>query len=177
MTLDDLRADVAALHNICRYNGHVARHYSVAEHIAIGLEQLELDGADDDLKRAWLLHDCPEAALGLGDITRDEKLRPEIAKLAHDKEGQWYGDFAFLVPDVTGGVIWAAMRCPRVKELDRRMAVAEVEAVALVEHDSPEDYDPYVHGFIARRIREGTFKLRPIPRLEPWFEKLFGVVL
>jgi len=62
--------DIAhALGNLCRYNGHTSRFYSVAEHCLLLSEWLEERGATDPTQRKqlalWaLLHDAPEAYIG-----------------------------------------------------------------------------------------------------------------
>lgn len=53
--------DIAhSLSNLCRYGGHCRVHYSVAEH-SVRLS----DVAPDHLKLAALMHDTPEACLGI----------------------------------------------------------------------------------------------------------------
>jgi len=55
--LDDM---AHALSMNCRYNGHISRHYSVAEHSLIISEILELWGASRDVQLQGLLHDISE---------------------------------------------------------------------------------------------------------------------
>lgn len=65
--------DIAhGLSNICRYGGHCAQFYSVAQH---SVHVMSL--CSDDHKMAGLLHDAEEAYLG--DIPRPLKRRPEYA--------------------------------------------------------------------------------------------------
>lgn len=54
----DIEDIAQALSNICRFNGHVHRHYSVAEHSLLAAEL-----APDEHKLAALLHDGSEAYL------------------------------------------------------------------------------------------------------------------
>lgn len=162
-------ADVAALHHICRFNGHVKRHYSVAEHTAIGLEWMAAQGRSRTELQAFLLHDLPEAALGMGDIKRDNKsdaVRAIIDPLEEAYLDRLAGLLTFERSLVSGVII---------KLFDDWMAIAEVETVATRAVNRPGDYSAATHAFAARRINEGTFKLMPIPRLEPWVERLFGI--
>lgn len=72
--------DIAhALTNVCRFNGHCSRHYSVAEHsILVALHVAWDDEATDaPTVLAALLHDASEAYLC--DIPRPLKLMPEMA--------------------------------------------------------------------------------------------------
>lgn len=55
----------------CRYGGHVAAHYSVAEHSLNVAAQLHRMFGDDALTLAGLLHDASEAYLG--DVVRPLK--------------------------------------------------------------------------------------------------------
>lgn len=57
--------DIAhALAMIPRFNGHVVRHYSVAEHSVLVSRMLGRDGVEQDLTVAGLLHDAHEAYIG-----------------------------------------------------------------------------------------------------------------
>lgn len=57
----------AALSKICRYNGHVDNHYSVAEHSVHLFDYFEREGWDKETQRAAIMHDAPEYLLG--DVT------------------------------------------------------------------------------------------------------------
>jgi hypothetical protein len=183
MNIDDLRADLAALHMICRFNGRVKRHYSVAEHTAIGLEYMVRQEMPVHLQRAWAAHDLPESVMGLGDIARDQKRLPAVAAIAAPIERSYLQTFDEFLREQRGGSAFAggfdvqSIFDPVVKAVDRMMAVAEVQAVALCPHDDPDDFEPYVHGFACRRILEGSQGREPLPRLEPWFVRLFGLAL
>lgn len=152
MSKAELAALIKRLGFICRYNGAVKRHYSVAEHTSLGLEKMKLDGRSVDEMRAFFVHDMPEALMGLGDLTRPVKhaLPTEVARYVAALELGAFVRINTLLdfPDPDSAA-WEAA-----KEYDNLMAVAEREAVALVGHDSPSDYDPKVHGFVVRRIRE-----------------------
>lgn len=88
--LDDI---AHALANICRYNGHSSRFYSVAEHCAVGA--MHMAGAHGrTVQRAFLLHDAAEAYIG--DICRPLKyilgseikdLESGIQKIVHQRFG------------------------------------------------------------------------------------------
>lgn len=166
MNLSDLKADIATLHNICRFNGRVSRFYSVAEHTAIGLDLMQHRGETLHAQRLFAVHDLPESQLGLGDILRDNKQLPAIAHYARAVEE------AYLTK--ISKILWTnlvpALTDPTVKKYDRIMGVAEVETIAQVEHDDPKDYQPKIHGYSARRIlRPGTGG----PRLTQHFLRLF----
>jgi hypothetical protein len=170
MTYEEINAHLCALHNICRFNGHVKRFYSVAEHTAIGLECMMRDGVGLDEQRAFAIHDLPEAVLGLGDLARDVKREPNVAEVVTPREINATAKICDAL-DVPFKLVWIG----EVRQhYDRLMAVAEVEAVALCDHDNPGDYDPWVHGFAARRIREGSLAQHNRPTLYPHFERLFG---
>lgn len=170
-TPEDIRRDIAALGNICRFNGHVRRHYSVAEHTAIGLEVMMRKNVPTDIQRAFALHDLPEAYMGLGDVSRDRKspfVKAIIDPMEHD-----YWECAAIALDHDLDV---HPTDDRVKYWDRHMAVAEVEAVALCDHDDPSDYAPMTHGYAAARI-QGAFDYElGKPRLLYHFIRLFPVV-
>lgn len=71
--------DIAhALANICRYNGHTSRFYSVAEH-CVRMSFLEGD------KLAYLLHDAAEAYIG--DIPSPQK--PYLRILGPSEGNDW----------------------------------------------------------------------------------------
>lgn len=57
--------DIAyALSNLCRFNGHCKRFYSVAEHSVIISQWLAMRGASVETQMAGLMHDCAEAYIG-----------------------------------------------------------------------------------------------------------------
>lgn len=64
LNLDDI---ATSLSNVCRFGGHIAEHYSVAQHTL-----LVWFLAPDDLKRTALLHDAAEAYLG--DVIKPVKI-------------------------------------------------------------------------------------------------------
>lgn len=81
--------DIAhALSMQCRYNGHVQRFYSVAEHSAYvsAIVAAEMGNAKYDINVAlWaLLHDASEAYLG--DVSRPLKHQPEMARYRENEK-------------------------------------------------------------------------------------------
>lgn len=76
----DVRIDdiARALSMMCRYNGHVARFYSVAEH-SVRVSRIVYERTGDTQLALWgLLHDASEAYLN--DITRPVKHQPALAE-------------------------------------------------------------------------------------------------
>jgi hypothetical protein len=71
--------DIAhSLANQCRYNGHCARYYSVAQHSVLAADLLKPDGARPAM--LGLLHDAAEAYIG--DVTRPVKaLLPDVRRI------------------------------------------------------------------------------------------------
>ncbi|MDH0894254.1 MULTISPECIES: phosphohydrolase [unclassified Pseudomonas] len=66
-------ADLAhALSNVCRFNGHSAWHYSVAQHSLLVADLIALEGGSAEEQLAGLLHDSTEAYIS--DLTRPLKL-------------------------------------------------------------------------------------------------------
>ena len=61
-----------ALSNVCRFNGHCAWHYSVAQHSLLVAYIIEQEGGTPEEQLAGLLHDGPEAYIS--DLTRPLKL-------------------------------------------------------------------------------------------------------
>lgn len=56
--------DIAhALASICRFNGHCARHYSVAEHSLFCAQYARAMGWSEEVQLACLMHDASEAYL------------------------------------------------------------------------------------------------------------------
>lgn len=77
-------ADLAhALSNVCRFNGHSAWHYSVAQHSLLVADLIALEGGSAEEQLAGLLHDGTEAYIS--DLTRPLKLLlVEAAKASSD---------------------------------------------------------------------------------------------
>lgn len=172
MKIEDLRADLRALHNICRFNGHTRRPvgqiYSVAEHTAHGLDWLVRQESSILLQKAFAVHDLPEAKLGLGDINRNIGKLPAIAAYKTRVEAKYWEDAAQLLEFDP-----ASVHRKEIKALDNLVGVAEVEAVARgFTHDKDAPYDSLRHGWVARRIRHPGPK--PIWNLFDHFERLFG---
>lgn len=167
--VSDIRRDIYALNHICRYNGHVRRFYSVAEHTAIGLEAMMRKNVPNEVQRAFAVHDLPEAYMGLGDVARGRKRDPRIRAIVEPMEHDYWESAAIALD-------WDMRVHPadeEVKHWDRHMAVAEVESVADVPHDDPADFVPAIHGYAAARIH-GAFDYElGKPRLMYHFVRLF----
>lgn len=163
MTQDDLRALLKRLTHLCRFNGAVKWHYSVAEHTSIMLEVAQRGGESEDVLRAVFVHDLPEAVLGIGDVTRDVKTDPAVAAIVAPREAAAFERIRELLP-------FSDKHHDKVKVYDRLMAVAEVERVAEgIAHDDPADYSPVIHGYAARRIQwRNDFVPRKPATLERW---------
>ena len=80
----------SALGRICRYNGQVDFHYSVAEHCLLLSQAMELEGCEPIVALGALLHDAAEAYTGdisapiaalLGRGPQTDRLRDLTAKL------------------------------------------------------------------------------------------------
>lgn len=169
VTHDDIRRDIYALGNICRFNGHVSRFYSVAEHTAIGLECMAQKNVPEILQRAFALHDLPEAYLGLGDVARNRKRDHRVEAIVKPREGLYWSTLVRILD----GACDPRAHETGVKHWDRHMAVAEVEAVALVPHDDPNDYNPAIHGYACARIRGAFDAQMGKPNLLAHFIRLF----
>jgi hypothetical protein len=171
-TPDEIVQFLNRLEKLCRFNGAVRRFYSVAEHTSVGLWCMEKNGQSRDAMRAFLVHDLPEAVMGIGDITRNVKNRPDVAQIVRLLEEDAFARIKPVLPfdmDTYGAVV---------KFYDRMMAVAEVECVALgIEHDNPNDYQPEVHDAARYRIDSistGWARYRPLIN---WANDLWPEVL
>jgi uncharacterized protein len=105
--------DIAlALSHICRYNGHVARLYSVAEHsVRVASRIIDIPGmANPNAQLAALLHDAPEAYIG--DVVNPIKRHPSM---------QWYRE----IDDKLQDMIWFNFGV--VVDDDLRAAVKEAD--------------------------------------------------
>ncbi|WP_437881058.1 phosphohydrolase [Pseudomonas sp. LRF_L74] len=76
-----------ALSNVCRFNGHCARHYSVAQHSILVADIIALQGGTAEEQLAGLLHDGTEAYIS--DLTRPLKLL--LLEAARQRESVWLG--------------------------------------------------------------------------------------
>lgn len=126
--------DIAhALSNLCRYNGHTRKFYSVAEH-SVTLVSFASDVVDNEqLERYLLLHDASEAYLS--DLPRPLKKLPEFAfyrEVEARLQAKIYRRFG-LDP------VEPAM----VRELDTRIQGNEAHALMAVHPDwkTPEPLD------------------------------------
>jgi uncharacterized protein len=121
----DFRSDDICIEDIahalsmeCRYGGHCAWHYSVAQHSVHVYDALVDFNLDDETLRQGLLHDAPEAYIK--DIPRPLKETLGPGYKALDK-AIWhaicirYG----VIPDIA----------PIVKEIDLRLALDEKAAL------------------------------------------------
>lgn len=117
----------------CRYNGHVQRFYSVAEHCVLMSDWILLNvgpGRADDLALWALLHDAPEAYVG--DMVRPLKVNmPDFCDaddrvmLAVAHRFNLLGGAVRRLPDFTLGLTLP----PFVKEVDTRILLDERAAL------------------------------------------------
>lgn len=74
-----------ALSLVCRFNGHCAHHYSVAQHSLLVAYIIEKEGGTPEEQLAGLLHDGTEAYIS--DLTRPLKLL--LIEAARQREIAW----------------------------------------------------------------------------------------
>ncbi|MDP2746164.1 phosphohydrolase [Pseudomonas sp.] len=74
-----------ALSMVCRFNGHCAHHYSVAQHSLLVAYIIEQEGGTPEEQLAGLLHDGTEAYIS--DLTRPLKLL--LIEAARQREIAW----------------------------------------------------------------------------------------
>ena len=171
-TPDEIKSLLGRLEKLVRFNGAVQRFYSVAEHTSIGLWAMQQNGQSKDAMRAFFVHDLPEAVMGIGDITRNVKNRPDVAQIVRLLEEDAFARIKPVLPfdmDTYEAVV---------KSYDRDMAIAEVEAVALgIAQDSPKDYVPERHDLLRDRIHAVSCGWATPRRLTGWAEDLWPGVL
>jgi hypothetical protein len=131
MNLCDIPIDdiAHALSMNCRYNGHISRHYSVAEHSVLLANLLSLKGASREVQFQGLMHDISEAFIP--DIPRPFKAWIEGFTEYEDtllKEASIHFDFAYPFD-------------PRVKFLDRNIVRTEAEGLFPSPPDWVEDFE------------------------------------
>ncbi|AVO51243.1 phosphohydrolase [Ectopseudomonas mendocina] len=81
-----LTTDIAhALSLVCRFNGHCAWHYSVAQHSLLVAYIIEKEGGTPEEQLAGLLHDAAEAYIS--DLTRPLKLL--LIEAARQRQIAW----------------------------------------------------------------------------------------
>lgn len=102
INLDDI---AYALSQICRYNGHTKRFYSVAEHAVMVSKRLERKGFSPHTQLSGLHHDDAEAYLG--DVVRPLKVL--------------LGDLYTEMEDHMDEVIAKALELPKVSEISRHV--------------------------------------------------------
>lgn len=135
----------------CRYNGHVRRYYSVAEHCVLMSDwvlenEIAADGLTVEQTALWaLLHDAPEAYIG--DMVRPLKLAMPEFREADDRimaviaeRFNLPGGTRTTLSDGTTGLTLPAA----VKEIDTRILLDE-RAALLAVSDRPwatGDLDP-----------------------------------
>lgn len=118
--------DIAwSLSNICRFNGHCSRFYSVAEHSYVGA--LHMAGAfGRNMQRAFLLHDAAEAYIG--DICRPVKLAlgPAVKEIEKAIQDAIHDRFDIgAIPSAHLGMIDDAMLVYEVRNVIRAPLVGE----------------------------------------------------
>lgn len=79
----DIQDIAHALGNFCRYCGHTARFYSVAEHCVLMVRAAEKAGRNAQDLLTILLHDASEAYIG--DMTRPLKQQIPLFKVIEDR--------------------------------------------------------------------------------------------
>lgn len=119
--------DIAfALSNICRFNGHCMKFYSVAEH-SVYVSRL----VPDEYKLLGLFHDAAEAFMG--DVTTPLKaLLPEYKELEHAMEAAIYKQF---------GLTEIAKNYQVIKNADIQMVLTEKRDLL----NNAEDWFPGYH--------------------------------
>lgn len=112
-----------ALSNVCRFNGHCAWHYSVAQHSILVADIIALEGGTTEDQLAGLLHDGTEAYIS--DLTRPLKLL--LIEAARQRESVWLGlvEQYARVPAL-GGVVSLRAAALRI------LTTAEREGVSLL---------------------------------------------
>lgn len=143
----DLEDIAVSLGNICRYNGHLPKFYSVAEHSCHVANWLLDSGHDHKTVLTGLLHDASEAYVG--DMVRPLKRHPEFGayhqkveeEIAQKISAKFGAHFPF--PDA-------------VHEADKQIYIWEVKNVRTGQHTGlkPDDatelfletYEQYKHG-------------------------------
>ena len=107
--------DIAhALSNLCRFNGHSRRFYSVAEHVVLGAKALLKCSISVEAAYRFLHHDDTEAYIG--DVTRPlKKMLPDYVSLErrlnlnlaiHHKFFRHYDIYAGTVKEVDEAMLW-----------------------------------------------------------------------
>lgn len=107
--------DIAhALSGQPRYNAHTNYHYSVAQHVVLGLDYIKQKENDKKLWRSWLLHDAVEAYLP--DVHTFLKYKwPDYIELSDHIENRIVQKF-----DLYG------LHLPSIKEVDDRIKSNEL---------------------------------------------------
>lgn len=138
--------DIAhALAYICRFGGHTASFYSVAEHSLFVSAMLHRQFGDPRLTLAGLLHDATEAYLG--DMVRPLKRQLPAYKEAEDR-----------MADVIAqhfGIDGALFHHPLVREADEQALVFEMAAVRDAQWRQPSNPFVVASAFIARATQLG----------------------
>jgi len=118
---DILTTDLAhALSLVCRFNGHCAHHYSVAQHSLLVAYIIEKEGGTPEEQLAGLLHDGTEAYIS--DLTRPLKLL--LIEAARQREIAWL--------DLVGQVSAQNHAVSRSASVTRILTTAERGGVSLL---------------------------------------------
>ncbi len=142
-----------ALANICRFNGHVKRHYSVLEHTVIGVFTMDHMREPKSLQRAFLLHDYEESVFG--DIVRPVKEKYMLASY------RWrVRDFNRMMCDsLTPPMDHTTLSGEAVSTYDNHMLAAELASVATVTDPKyPFDKNSAAQQFARKMIRTRKFQ-------------------
>jgi hypothetical protein len=78
----DIRTIAASLSKLCRFNGHVKRFYSVAEHCALVSGIVSYDMRHPELALKGLLHDATESFVG-DMVSPLKRTQPAYKKVEH----------------------------------------------------------------------------------------------
>lgn len=143
-------ADIAhALSNICRYNGHCSRFYSVAEH-SVRLVMV----APDPVAAIALLHDATEAYMC--DIPRPIKILPEMEAY---REYEDRLNVAIMTKFWEAGKQWTESKEMReLRRLDQIMPYVEMRLAGLYRNHSHIPQLPGESSADDIRLAEDTFR-------------------
>ena len=112
----DIRDIAHALSMVCRYGGHVNRHYSVAEHSYLVAQHVWRKYGDQKLALAALLHDSAEAYLG--DMVNPMKRGTPAGEHYRVIEERWECAIELAYAELLDGY---RLDDPRIKAVDKEI--------------------------------------------------------